>query len=84
MAIREKQYHNELNLELQGVQYSAVPNEVEGEDDAEGETSPDINQIAADEADRSKILMSRKKRKIFEAMEVRQSLRVSFVSRFVA
>lgn len=70
MVIREKQYHNELNLELQGVRYSAVPNEVEGEDDAEGETAPDINQIAADEADRSKILMSRKKRKIFEAMEI--------------
>ncbi|XP_073270691.1 pescadillo homolog isoform X1 [Primulina huaijiensis] len=71
MAILEKQYHNELKLELQGVQYSVVvPNEVEGKNDAEGEIAPDINQIAADEANMSKLLMSRKLRKIHDAMEI--------------
>ncbi|XP_073023444.1 pescadillo homolog isoform X1 [Primulina eburnea] len=70
MAILEKQYHHELNLELQGVQYSVVSNEVEGKDDEEVETAPDINQIAADEANMSKMLMSRKRQKLYDAMDM--------------
>ncbi|XP_075520846.1 pescadillo homolog isoform X1 [Primulina tabacum] len=70
MAILEKQYHHELNLELQGVQYSVVSNEVEGKDDAEVETATDINQIAADEANMSKMLMSRKRIKLYDAIDI--------------
>ncbi|XP_073315676.1 pescadillo homolog [Primulina huaijiensis] len=67
MTMHEKKHHHELKLELQGVQYYATSNEVEGED-AEGDVAHDLNQIAEDAANMSKIGMSGKKRKQWEAM----------------
>ncbi|XP_073154777.1 pescadillo homolog isoform X2 [Henckelia pumila] len=65
---KAKKHQHELALELEGVQYSAISGEVQGED-AEGDAAYDLNQIAEDAANMSKIGMSGKKRKQWEAMK---------------
>ena len=75
MLALEKQYHNELQLELQGVQYSSSVSNVNKrssvEDTEAGEESlPDMQQIAEDSTTMSKVVMSRKKRRLYEAMQV--------------
>ncbi|KAG8372922.1 hypothetical protein BUALT_Bualt12G0117400 [Buddleja alternifolia] len=73
MSILEKQYHDELKLELQGVQYSALSRDVKGKGKAaEEDTGPDLQQIAEDAANMSKVMMPRGKRKLLEAMEIGQ------------
>ncbi|CAK9167542.1 unnamed protein product [Ilex paraguariensis] len=72
MSILEKQYHDELKIELQGVQYSSVSNtsKQNSVDDTEagGESLPDLQQIAEDAASISKVVTSRKKRRLYEAI----------------
>lgn len=75
MLALEKQYHNELQLELQGVQYSSSVSNVNkrssAEDTKAGEQSvPNMLQIAEDSTTMSKVVMSRKKRRLYEAMQV--------------
>lgn len=78
MTLQEKKHHHELKLELQGVHYYANSNEVEGKD-AEGDAAYDLNQIAEDAANMSKIGMSGKNRKQWEAMKVRQSFGICYL-----
>ncbi|KAL6994392.1 hypothetical protein U1Q18_012497 [Sarracenia purpurea var. burkii] len=74
MLILEKQYHDELKLELQGVQYPSASNgngqnsTVDMEDGEE--STPDLQQVVEDAANLSKVVMSRKKRKLYEAMQI--------------
>ncbi|CAK9167541.1 unnamed protein product [Ilex paraguariensis] len=72
MSILEKQYHDELKIELQGVQYSSVSNTSKqnsvDETEAGGESLPDLQQIAEDAASISKVVTSRKKRRLYEAI----------------
>ncbi|XP_030544711.1 pescadillo homolog [Rhodamnia argentea] len=75
MATLEKQYHDELKLELEGAQYSSsMINQNMESNAASGEARekpvPDLQQIADDSANMSKIVMSRKKRRLLEAMEI--------------
>lgn len=76
MLVLEKQYHDELKMELQGVPYSSSVQNTNKEgsvEDTEAEVRdsvPDLQQIAEDSANMSKIVMSRKKRKLYEAMQI--------------
>ncbi|KAI3446203.1 hypothetical protein Pfo_002868 [Paulownia fortunei] len=80
MSMLEKQYHEELKLELQGAQYSALSSDIEG-GDAEGDTVPDLQQLSEDAANMSKVVMSRKKRKLLEAMEIGKERKRAHVHR---
>ncbi|KAF5740406.1 pescadillo isoform X1 [Tripterygium wilfordii] len=75
MMTLEKQYHDELKKELQGVHdLSSVSNAIEqspGKDaEAVKETLPDLKQIAEDAENMSTIVMSRKKRGLYKAMQI--------------
>ncbi|CAK9161765.1 unnamed protein product [Ilex paraguariensis] len=74
MSILQKQYHDELKIELQGVQYSSVSNATKQnsveDTEAGGESLPDFQQIAEDAANISKVVMPRKKRRLYEAMQI--------------
>lgn len=79
MSTLEKQYHVELKLELQGAQFPAVPNEVEDMDVEENAVS-DVKQIADDVSNMSMVVMSRRRRRLLEAIEVRMSLTFRYLS----
>ncbi|KAA8548142.1 hypothetical protein F0562_004597 [Nyssa sinensis] len=74
MSILQKQYHDKLKMELQCVQYSPVSNvnkQTSAEDaEAREDSLPDMQQIAEDSANMSKVVMSRKKRRLYEAMQI--------------
>ncbi|XP_012833829.1 PREDICTED: pescadillo homolog isoform X2 [Erythranthe guttata] len=68
ISMLEKQYLDELKLELKGAPpFSQDIDAVGGGDDA----ISDVQQIADDVSNMSKVVMPRKKRKLLEAMEVR-------------
>lgn len=68
----EKQYHDELKMELQGVSYSSSTSKQVSVEEMEvrEESLPNAEQIAQDTANMSKVVMSRKKRRLYEAIEV--------------
>lgn len=79
MMALEKQYHDELKMELEGNEYSSSASDknkqISGEDSddeeaREEESLPDMQDIANDAANMSTLLMSRKKRGLYEAMKV--------------
>ncbi|KAF7130798.1 hypothetical protein RHSIM_Rhsim10G0017800 [Rhododendron simsii] len=74
MSFLQKQYLDELKMELDGVQYSAGPSankQNSAEETKAGEESlPESQQEAEDAANLSTVLMSRKKRKLLEAMQI--------------
>ncbi|KAL8556250.1 hypothetical protein ACS0TY_003888 [Phlomoides rotata] len=65
MLMEEKKYHEELQRELQGTQYSTISSDIEVKD-----AIPDLQQHAEDEDNMTKVGMSRKKRKLIQAMEI--------------
>lgn len=67
MAALEKQYHEELKKEVTGSTVVEEPVVAEGED-----SDPDATnkKIAEENADMPTLMMSRKKRKIYKAMQV--------------
>ncbi|KAG8368155.1 hypothetical protein BUALT_Bualt15G0015600 [Buddleja alternifolia] len=82
MSILEKQYHEELKLELQGVQHSALSSDIKGKGEAvEEDAGPDLQQIAEDAANMSKVVMPRRKRKLLEAMEIGKERKQAHVHR---
>lgn len=73
--ILEQQYHDDLKKELQGVTYTSMDSNVDKQVSAgvvpTGEESiTDVRQSVDDVDDMSKLLISRKKRKLVEAMQV--------------
>lgn len=75
MLALERQYHDELQLELQGVQYSSSVSDMTKQSsvkdsEAQEESLPSMEQIAEDSTTLSKLVMSRKKRRLYEAMQV--------------
>ena len=76
MMALEKQYHDELKLEIEGRQYhsaiSKVDKQSSGEESEGGEDSnlPDYQQIAEDNSNLSLVLMSRNIRGIYKATQV--------------
>ncbi|KAH6809868.1 pescadillo-like protein [Perilla frutescens var. frutescens] len=65
-SMKEKVYHEELKLELEGAQYSAVRSDVVAEVDA----GPDLKQMAEDAANMSEVGMSRNKRELLKAIKM--------------
>ncbi|KAK9117247.1 hypothetical protein Sjap_016194 [Stephania japonica] len=85
MAILEKQYHDELKMELKGVPYTtskSISNETDMQSPAETtngkeellnvlpDPDPDPDQIAKDASSMSTLVMSRRKRRLYEAMQI--------------
>ncbi|KAI4385532.1 hypothetical protein MLD38_003546 [Melastoma candidum] len=70
----EKQYHEELRTELAGVQTPALAtstsSRISPENDGGEDSDPDTQQTANDDANMPLVMMSRKKRKLYEAMEI--------------
>ncbi|KAJ6821272.1 pescadillo-like protein [Iris pallida] len=69
----EKQYHDELNMELQGITYSSsIKNPAASTEivDSKDDKAIDPEQVAEDARNLSKVSMSRKKRKLYEAMQI--------------
>lgn len=72
----EKQYHDELKMELEGTQYSGAANQekeaIAKDAEAKDEPSdPDVKHVVDDIDNLSKVVMSRKKRRLYEAMKVK-------------
>ncbi|CAJ1977050.1 unnamed protein product [Sphenostylis stenocarpa] len=68
MMILEQQYHDDLKKELKGVTYtSAGSKETSGAVET-GESATNVEETADD--DMGKLMMSRKKRKLLEAMQI--------------
>ncbi|KAH6754872.1 pescadillo-like protein [Perilla frutescens var. hirtella] len=65
-SMKEKVYHEELKLELEGAQYSAVRSDMVAEVDA----APDLRQMAEDAANMSEVGMSRNKRELLKAIKI--------------
>lgn len=57
-------------MELQGENYSSVSNAALNIEPLEAPPAPDLQQIDEDLTNMSKVNMSRKKRKLYEAMKV--------------
>nr|XP_010906081.2 pescadillo homolog isoform X2 [Elaeis guineensis] len=73
LAMLEKQYHDELNMELQGITYSASlsnKNLQSSVEDVQEDAPADPEQMEKDTRDLSMVAMSRKKRRLYEAMQV--------------
>lgn len=77
MLVDQNQYLDELKLEVDGVQYSstASDNKQRSSKGTEArESEPDLQQIVQDYANRSTVVMSRRKRGMYEAMQVNLSI----------
>lgn len=75
MTISEQQYRDELKKELEGVPYTSMGSNADkqtstGEMQTGEESTSNIQQSVDDVANMPRVMMSRKKRKILEAMEV--------------
>jgi pescadillo protein len=76
----EKQYHEELKMEIEGTTFSNisnkkadipdVPDDAEGDESEEAKEDDPIKQAADDAEEISKSLMSNRKRGLLKAMEV--------------
>ncbi|KAI3818130.1 hypothetical protein L1987_11933 [Smallanthus sonchifolius] len=73
MAVHEKQYHQELKKEMQGMQYTSDPNIDEIKNNGE-ENTDDMSsqQLVKDDENMTMVSMSRKKRRLYEAMKISQ------------
>ncbi|XLU76068.1 hypothetical protein S245_035121, partial [Arachis hypogaea] len=69
MMMLEQQYHNDLKKELQGVTYGKMDSNVDKQTST-GEESTDNAQQKDDADDMGTLMMSRKKRKLLEAMKI--------------
>ncbi|KAK7322349.1 hypothetical protein VNO77_25728 [Canavalia gladiata] len=71
MMILEQQYHDDLKKELQGAAHtSAGSKETSTEVVQTGESTTNVQENVDDVADMGKLMMSRKKRKLLEAMQI--------------
>ncbi|XP_008462522.2 pescadillo homolog [Cucumis melo] len=76
MMALEKEYHDELKLELQGGKYpsaiSKLDKQLPDQENEGGEDTnlPDYQQMAEDTDNLSKVMMSRKKKNLYEAMQI--------------
>lgn len=69
MMLLEKQYHDDLKMELQDV--SSINKQSSAEDmESKEELLRDVQQSAMDSEDLSRLMMSRKKRGLAKAIEV--------------
>ncbi|CAD5165938.1 unnamed protein product [Musa acuminata subsp. malaccensis] len=71
LTMLEKQYHDELNMELQGITYSTSLSNKNLQSSVENVKENTMTTLEESE-DLSKVSMSRKKRKLYEAMKIGQ------------
>ncbi|KAJ0260947.1 Pescadillo [Hirschfeldia incana] len=81
LAAGEKQYHEELKKELTGSAADDVAAPVVKEGEGEESSVPDAAQIAQDTADMPTLMMSRNKRKLYDAMKIGQKKKNESVER---
>ncbi|XP_073011657.1 pescadillo homolog [Typha latifolia] len=75
LEMLEKQYHDELKMELQGVTYSTSLSSKNMENqakDVKEDTRGNMDQTKEDADKLSKVSMSRKKRGLYEAIQIRR------------
>ncbi|XP_057441146.1 pescadillo homolog [Lotus japonicus] len=73
MMILEQQYHDDLKKELKGVTHTSAGSNVEKETSGGEKTvepATKVQENVDDTADMGKLMMSRKKRKLLEAMQI--------------
>uniref|UniRef100_A0ACD5ZZH0 Uncharacterized protein n=1 Tax=Avena sativa TaxID=4498 RepID=A0ACD5ZZH0_AVESA len=87
LEMLEKQYHEELKLEIEGKTFSNVsnkkadiPDDVDENKSEEANAGDSAKQAADDAAEISKSLMSKKKRGLLEAMEIGKERKKSKVA----
>ncbi|GJZ54784.1 pescadillo [Tanacetum coccineum] len=70
MAIDEKQLHQELKTEMKGMQKTSDTTEIKksGEEDDADDASP--KQLIKDDESRAMVTMSRRKQRLYEAMQI--------------
>ncbi|TKY63217.1 Pescadillo-like protein [Spatholobus suberectus] len=68
MMILEQQYHDDLRKELQGVTYTSAGSKETST--GEVETGESTTNVQENDDDMGKLMMSRKKRKLLEAMQI--------------
>lgn len=80
LAILEKQYHDELKMEVEGTSYSSLSskNLEKPSEDVEEDTTADTDNIEEHALNLAKVSMSRKKRGILEAIQVMIAIVFSF------
>ncbi|KAJ8775094.1 hypothetical protein K2173_020098 [Erythroxylum novogranatense] len=86
MESLEKQYHEELKMELQGVNNPSLASKKTKttspeNEEAKEESIPDIQQIADDAEKMTKVLMSRKKLGLYEAIEKNKQRKKTHVNK---
>lgn len=73
MTILQEQYHKELKMEMEGTQNTpTTPKESKKKDVDEETDDANLQQFADDDDNMSKVAMSRKKRRLYEAMKISQ------------
>ncbi|KAL4578349.1 hypothetical protein LXL04_014471 [Taraxacum kok-saghyz] len=76
MAVLQEQYHNELKMEMEGAEKNTTtttPATKSKKKSADEETDDaNLQQFADDDDNMSKVSMSRKKRRLYEAMKISQ------------
>ncbi|KAK8921145.1 hypothetical protein KSP39_PZI020749 [Platanthera zijinensis] len=88
LLLFQKQYYNELEMESQGVEFSAAisrenPEISVGDGDAEVGARKELDQVAEDELALSKTSMSRKKRGLLEAIQIGKERKRSKIERLM-
>ncbi|KVG91779.1 hypothetical protein Ccrd_026109 [Cynara cardunculus var. scolymus] len=73
MSILQEQYHQELKMEVEGTQYTSLPTTEIKKKIAEDTDDNALQQFAEDDDNMSKVAMSRKKRRLYEAMKISQA-----------
>ncbi|KAB1206062.1 hypothetical protein CJ030_MR7G009291 [Morella rubra] len=79
MILEQNQYLDELKMEVIGTTTADNKQSTSKEMEAREASDPDIQRIVQDHANMSKVVMSRNKRKLYEAMEIGKKRKQSHV-----
>ncbi|KAB1209128.1 hypothetical protein CJ030_MR6G015554 [Morella rubra] len=79
MILEQNRYLDELKMEVIGTTTSDDKQSISKEMEAREASDPDIQRIVQDHANMSKVVMSRNKRKLYEAMEIGKKRKQSHV-----
>jgi pescadillo protein len=86
LSALQKQYHEELKEEMSGTQqitHVKKSDKKETDDDEEKDAANNVKQVIADADNQTKVLMSRKKKGIYEAIKVKLlSIFCNFLSNY--
>lgn len=80
LSLLEQQYHDELNMELQGITYSSSLSNKTSVEDVKEDAPADAEQMENDDRNFAMVSMSRKKRRLYEAMQISKERKKANVS----